>query len=447
MLKLSKYNFFQKRSDGSFLAYNGISGALAIMTPENFEVYRRISEKLSNGPEPTFDAQEQELLKQLEYANFAYEGGYDEVDKLYFIHHASRFDDANVGLVIAPTMACNMACEYCYESNKNGRMDASTVESILTFLEMRKGRAKGVRVSWYGGEPLLAMDIIEDLSESFIEMGAECEFDYSAYIISNGVLLNRENVDRLVELKVDGAQITLDGPAELHDQKRPLKNGRSSFETIIENLKYASTRLATTIRVNIDRNTTRETITRLLDQLEEAGLKDNVDVYFGLIEPLSTACANVTETCFNMAEYSRIETEFFKLLFERVFRVDKLPAPVGNHCITQSISGFVMDHEGYLYRCYNHIGDHSLSMGKIHNNIDYFNENFLKIFRFDPFAVQQCRECDILPICMGGCPSRRCEQDIPEEDLCASWKHNLPQMLEVIALSKQQQMQRASKEA
>jgi uncharacterized protein len=447
MIRISRYNFFQERPDGSLLAYNAISGALAVMTEENFNAYRRIEEKVRQDPNPVFDSQERDLLKQLEYASFVYTGDYDEIDKLYFMHHAARFDDANVGLVIAPTMACNMACEYCYEANKKGRMDAATIESILDFVERRKGRAASVGVTWYGGEPLLAVDVIKDLSESLIDTGEEYGFKYSAFIITNGYLLSRQNVDELVALNVTGTQITLDGPADVHNRKRPLKNGRGSYETIIDNMKYASAKLDTTVRVNIDRNTTGETISMMLDDLENAGLRERINIYFGLIEPLSSACANITDNCFNMFEYSKIETEFFRLLFDRGFRVDKLPSPVSNHCITQSVSGFVMDHEGYLYRCYNHIGDRSLSMGTIHDSIDYYNHNFLNLFRFDPFAEAQCRECDILPICMGGCPSRRCEQDTPDEDLCASWKHNLPQMLEIIALSKQQQMQAAQRES
>jgi uncharacterized protein len=446
MIKLSRYNFFQKRDDGTILAYNATSGALAVMTPENYDVYQSIEQKLKSGPEPTFDPAEQQLLKQLEYANFVYSGDYDEIDRLYFIHHAARFDDANIGLVMAPTMACNMACEYCYESNKKGRMNAETIEAVLSFLERYKGRAKGVQVSWYGGEPLLAMDIIEDLSESIIDMSEEFDFKYSAYIISNGCLLDEETVDKLVAMHVTGAQITLDGPGGMHNKKRPLKNGRDSYRTIIENLKYAATKLETTVRVNIDKNISVDKISEMLDDLDAAGLRENINIYFGLIEPLSSACGNITDNCFNMTEYSKIETKFFQLLFDRGFKVEKLPSPVSNHCVTQSIAGFVMDHEGYLYRCFNHIGDGTLSMGKIHDDINYYHHNFLNMFGFDPFGRQECRECDILPICMGGCPSRRGEQNMPDEELCASWKHNLPQMLDIIALSKQQQILASQKE-
>ena len=104
MRRVSKYNLFQKRKDGSRLAYNAISGALAVMSEENYQTYRRIERKISTDSAPVFEPEEQELLKQLEYASFVYSGDYDEIDKLYFIHHASRYDESNVGLVIAPTI-------------------------------------------------------------------------------------------------------------------------------------------------------------------------------------------------------------------------------------------------------------------------------------------------------------------------------------------------------
>ncbi len=447
MVKLSNYNHFQERPDGSYLAYNAISGALAIMTKENYGVYNSIKRKLNENSNPDLTVEEKELYKQLEYANFIYSGDYDELDRLYFMHHLARYDSSSVGLVLAPTMACNMACEYCYEANKKGRMTAETIEAILKYIEKNAGKVNDVSLTWYGGEPLLAFDIIEDLSRSLIDLSEERKLKYSSYIITNGYLLNRDTVDKLVKLRVDGAQITLDGPARMHNKKRPLKNGQSSYERILENMVYASTKMRVSIRVNIDKSYDVDIISEMLEDLDKTGLRERVRIYFGLIEPATSACANISDNCFDIADYSRIETEFFKLIFDKGFVVEKLPSPTSNYCVAQSISGFVMDHEGNLYRCFNHIGDPEHAMGNIRNNISYYNENFFKLFRFDPFTKEQCRSCGILPICMGGCPSRRVEQDISDEDVCSSWKHNLPQMLEIIALSRQRQLASAKKES
>jgi uncharacterized protein len=182
-------------------------------------------------------------------------------------------------------------------------------------------------------------------------------------------------------------------------------------------------------------------IIEMLNDFKQAGLQNKIKIYFGLLEAISTACAAIADDCFNVADYSKIETNFFKILLNNDFAVTKLPSPIGNYCVAQAISGFVMDHEGYLYQCFNYVGDKKHAVGNIKDKINYFNKNFLHLFKFDPFMRSDCRECNILPICMGGCPARRLDRDdVDEAESCSSWKHNLPQMLDIIARSRQQQM-------
>jgi len=71
---------------------------------------------------------------------------------------------------------------------------------------------------------------------------------------------------RLAAVGVTGAQITLDGPAEIHDRRRKLHNGKETFDRIIRKLKEIKDILKILVRVNID--------------------KDNFDAAFGLVEIL-----------------------------------------------------------------------------------------------------------------------------------------------------------------
>jgi len=416
------------------------------MTSENYKMYRAIEERSIKEGKPSFSSEEQDLINQLQYGRFINAGDHDEREELNFWHMSSRFDKTTLGLVIAPTMACNMACEYCYEANKKGRMSATIIESILNHVEENGKVLEHVDIGWYGGEPLLAMDIIEDITESMIDLGEEHKFQYTSSMISNGYLLTRENVDKLRDLKVSMIQVTIDGPARLHNRKRPLKNGRESYETILENLKYAGTKMAIGLRVNIDKDFDDGIIEEMLEELKQAGLQDRVGIYFGLLEPATSACANIAESCFNNVEFSKKEIGFYRLLLEHGFRIEKLPSPVRTFCIAQDINAFVIDPEGELYKCFNYVGDKSKSMGNIRFDIDYMNENFMKLFRFNAFYDEGCRVCPILPVCMGGCPSRRADRDVKKEELCESWKHNLAEMLEIIALSRQQQAKVAAKE-
>jgi uncharacterized protein len=442
MSKLSRFNHFQPWRDGYHIAYNAMSGAVALMTDENFEVYHRIAEKLASGTEPDFTDQEKELFKQLEYGHFLRKDTVDEIESLKFRHNMDRYDRTVLGLVLAPTLACNMACEYCYEANKKGRLSPQMIEKIVEFVEKRAPGIAGLETSWYGGEPLLAMDIIEDLTSTFMDLSEEYKFEYGASMISNGYLLSPKTTDRLVEQKIRSIQITLDGPGRIHNVKRPRKNGKPSFETIIKNIQYAVDKIAVGIRVNVDQSFTPGIIKELLQELIDAGVHEKVGLYFGQLEASTTVCSNISESCYETADFSKIEIEYYRLLLENNFRIDRLPSPMSTFCMAQVINSFLIDPDGDIYKCFNHVGEKEKKMGNIANEIDYRDPNFLHLFRFLPFEDETCNSCDFLPICMGGCPSRRSDRNMKGEQLCDSWRHNLEPMLEIIAMSRQQQQKK-----
>ncbi len=446
MPKLSQYNHFQPWQDGYYIAYNATTGAVALMTSENYAGYQELTTKLDSATAPVLNEEEQTLLRQLQYGRFVIPDHIDENWELKFKHNLDRYDRSGLGLVIAPTLACNMNCGYCYEGNKKGRMSAEVVEAIVDFVEKQAPGLRTVDVSWYGGEPLLAMDIIEDLTETLLDMAEEYKFNYVSSMITNGYLLTPPIVDKLAESKVGVVQITLDGPARMHDRKRPLKNGQGSFHTIVNNLTYAVTRLAVTVRVNIDKSFHEADIVELLDELRRVGVHERVSVYFGQLEPATDVCSSISESCYETLHFSEAEVAYHRQLLERQFRIKKLPAPVSTFCMAQHLNTHLIDPEGNLYRCFNQVGDVSKSYGNIRNEIDFQHPNFTNLFNFDPFSDKACGECDLLPVCMGGCPSRRIEQDLSEGELCHSWKHNLRPMLEIIARSRQQQAAPAVKE-
>lgn len=439
MPQLSAYNHFFPYRDGYYLAYNALTGAVGLMTAEHYATYHRLVEKLGvNGNEYT--AAETELLNQLRHGEFVYDDATDQRDWLKFRYRRARHDQTSMGLIIAPTLACNMACPYCYEGHKAGRMSPRVVESLIAFVEKRSANLRDLQISWYGGEPLLAMDVIEDISESMMELAREHKFTYGGSIITNGYLLTRETVDRLVGLRVMSAQVTLDGPAATHDQKRPLKNGGKSFSVIVENLKYAADRMRISIRVNVDKNSRPELGSELGAELTAAGLRDKVSVYFGMIEPATQACASNSENCFESKAFSENEVLLTHELMNQGFRAEKLPGPILNFCFGQLSNSFLIDPEGEMYRCFNYVGDKTKSMGNITQEVDYHHPEFVRIYDFDPFEVDACRECSILPICLGACPARRSDRTLEAEDYCDAWKFNLGPMLELIARSRQQEM-------
>lgn len=439
MSKISRYNHFQQWQGGYRIAFNAFTGALALMTEDNFQTYQKLAAKLSNGNSaPILTDAERELLQQLEHGRFVHPNDCNELQALKFTHGSARFDRTALALIVAPTLACNMACPYCFENNKRGKMTPEIADQIGEFVSRQAKTLTQLDLTWYGGEPLLAMDVIEKLSQRFIRLGSEQQFTYRASIITNGYLLDRDTVDTLVDLKVGVCQVTLDGPARLHNVRRPLKNGKESFRTIVDNLKYAAGKLVLSVRVNIDRSIRSADVAELLAELKAAGLQQRISVNFGMIEPSSATCAAVAEACYEIADFSQVEIDFYRQLLDNGYRVEKLPSPCAVFCMAQLVNAFLVDPDGNLYRCWNYVGDPAKTMGHIRDKIDYQNANFVNLFAVDPFADPLCCDCDLLPVCMGGCPSNRADRGLTGEQACQSWKHNLSPMLEIIARSRSQ---------
>src|SRR5262245_26459110 len=73
--------------------------------------------------------------------------------------------DTELHLILLPTEACNFRCVYCYESFAYGRMEPWVVQGVKNLLSNRVANLDQLKISWFGGEPLLALDIIESIHE------------------------------------------------------------------------------------------------------------------------------------------------------------------------------------------------------------------------------------------------------------------------------------------
>ena len=84
--------------------------------------------------------------------------------------------------------------KYCYEKFENIKMSRETEIAIVEFTEklLSESTFKSLHVSWFGGEPLLGLKTIKNLSKKFISICFQNGLDYSASITTNGYLLMNE---------------------------------------------------------------------------------------------------------------------------------------------------------------------------------------------------------------------------------------------------------------
>jgi uncharacterized protein len=150
---------------------------------------------------------------------------------------ARSLSNDSLHLILLPTEACNFRCTYCYEDFKYARMEPQVVEGVKNLLSRRAPGLVSLTLSWFGGEPLLARDIMEDILEHARTLASEfpaiaCTSD----VTTNAYALRRPLFERLLDLGVTQYQISFDGPQSSHDRKRVLANGRGTFERVWSNV-------------------------------------------------------------------------------------------------------------------------------------------------------------------------------------------------------------------
>ncbi|MGK9233239.1 radical SAM protein [Inquilinus limosus] len=164
----------------------------------------------------------------------------------------ATLDPSLFELIILPTEQCNFRCKYCYEDFALHRMTPEIVSAIKSLIDVRAHDMRTFNLSWFGGEPLMASDVVLDISEHARAVCAARGIRYHGSMTTNGYLLTDRLQAQLVAAGVTSFQISLDGDEDLHDASRPLVSGRGTHRKIMENIHSAlSSDRAFTITVRL----------------------------------------------------------------------------------------------------------------------------------------------------------------------------------------------------
>ena len=335
---------------------------------------------------------------------------FDERAALESMGRAACASAREIRLTICPTMGCNFDCPYCFEDHRRGEMQAEVQDDVVALAErmINASGSKNIRVTWFGGEPLLAPRIIESLSERLLALTEEHGGTYHAGIITNGYLLTQDIVDMLWRCKVDGCQITIDGLGSAHDATRHLAGGGATFDRITANLRNLKIPFKINIRHNVHEGNRNEV--DALKQFIEDLAKESGNNLFYYPAPVSGSPVadergkQVNLLCSSNASEIGIRQE------ARRFQPGR-----GHYCGANTLFTVGIDENGSLFKCWESAGVDGLSFGNAHdwNPTDPLNtasnpDNLTKYLNTAlPTADEECRQCVWLPLCVGGCPHRR----------------------------------------
>lgn len=344
-------------------------------------------------------------------AGFAVEDHVDEVAAVAQVFNGARQSRYSPHLTVAPTLDCNFGCPYCFESHIKGVMTPAVQERLIAFTEWLAdtvGAGAELSVSWFGGEPLMGLPVIRRLSRHFLAMRLDGRIDgYTADIITNGYGLTPKVCEILEACEVSQAQVTLDGPAEIHDTRRFLKRGHgATFDRIVANLHNLPDSVRIAIRMNVDR-TNMASAAALFEALEAGGIIGRVAVDLSPVENFSAGPA--APDVLSPREFADFKAKMVALSDARGWPLAATPPgpSMAAVCQVDSLNSFVVSAKGELFKCWAELENGGVAVGHLEDRESWSALPKMPLTERDPFDDPECTSCALLPTCMGSCPKLR----------------------------------------
>lgn len=437
MLAVSRYTLHTS-ADRHHYFFNTLSGASLVLDDAHYTTLRAVLDKT---PEDLHSAAERGIGELMLQSGLLVEASTDELAAALTQYDDRRHATDTMSVVITPTLSCNMSCFYCYQDRESTeRLSTGDAGAIVGFIGERLAANGRLDVTWFGGEPLLALPFVTAVSRELIALAAARGASYGARVISNCYHLDEAAIAMLEQCAVDRIQVTFDGPQQIHDRVRRSLDAAAgsrtgSFARIVDNLRQACRHFTIVARVNVtERNVDR--VPELIDQLAEAGLHDALAaIYFAPAYSYTTTALKVSYAPrpgvhLRMQSFAETEVVLLRHAAARGFTL-RNPLQAGYAgCIAVQENGFVIDANGDIKKCTNDVSRPDTALASLRPHDGDFAAAYTASYdAFRPESDAGCRDCQLLPVCYSACPQRSMLSDEDRRDKCPSHKYNWRQTL------------------
>lgn len=417
-------------SDDVFLM-NTFTDAQIIVSREVADLLDRVA---TDGPGARRSAEDEATLSTLAEHGFVVPTQAEERQRLEAFFRDVREDTTQMKLTVLTTLQCNFACDYCFQGDHGDhnkfaqKMTLETAARACEWTEERLDvlRPKSLVLAFFGGEPLLNLPVVYYMAERLWASCRERGVRLVINVITNGLLLTEEVVDRLTPYGLNGVKVTLDGDRDTHNRMRPLRGGQGTFDKIMRNVAAVAHKCRITIGGNFD-ETSVDSYPALLDFLREQEFADKLaKVAFkpiirepkpqqpkGIIpltavgadnRPLNGTCMTTAGSGASGCDGCGLLTEKMSVLREET-KARGFATSDGVHmgpCEIHAKHAYTMGPDGALYACPGFTGDPTQSTGHIDGRRESWRERAAS--KFEQIAAwRECDGCPFVPVCAGGC--------------------------------------------
>jgi uncharacterized protein len=409
--KPSRFNVHTGAPDGSVILHNTFTGHTCVIPAAGAG---RVAGYLSRkGFEGTLD----KLGAYLFDSGYLLDASVDEAVKWDVTYANLHYRSDVLRLVLLANEDCNFRCVYCSQPFQHGTMTPAVRTGIRRYFENHVAKLRYVGVGWFGGEPLLGYEAIEELAPFFQESCKKYDVAFQSNITTNGYLLTPERSRNMIRWGVQHFQITIDGMPEDHNRKRVLKDGGPTFDRIMENvaaMRCHEEPFSVRLRVNFDRDNVGHLEAFFELVKERLGGDTRFQIAFNAVGrwngPQDSKLDVITCGILDRQKSLRESARDLGIPFETCMsnaRAGRILCHASNAC------GFTIGADGRILKCTNHavIPEDLNTIGKVLEDGAFQIDQDLHRKWFAPYYLydSECKKCFYLPVCRGGliCPAAR----------------------------------------
>ena len=349
-------------------------------------------------------------------------------------------------IMIVPDTVCNFACKYCYLGTSTDKAKKTDiVQDFINYANRLLDQGYYInQVLIHGSEvtalPVEKVDKLLDVIQEY--------YDTFSYIISFNntrisnnyvhVKTNAYNLDKFLDTFIKhnvGISCSIDVPFRMHDKYRVHKNGKTTSEKTLHNLKllidsgYKYYGLSTTC--------TQEHIQDIdefiqdLTTLENMGLDMNNKFYIMFVYDSKATRNNINA---NMPDQDTM-VEFYREINKRLAgttmelgaRLTWFKEFVSGHYCTEALNcgdRLSIHPNGETYICHRNVnGDSRYNTGNIFKNslqeLENIGKQKIQDLENSLDLHPDCLECEHFHRCMVGCPIERLDGGLTKRYTCA----------------------------
>lgn len=427
-MEASYYNVMVPLPDGGTIAYNVRWQTMLELDAGDYAVFESLCQgcPCPEGHEGLRDA--------LVESGLLVDSAEIEADEILYQSNQYRYNTKTLDLTIMPTRSCNCVCDYCYVTKRPGKMTRETQDLIMDFIRecYEDAPFKKLRISWYGGEPLLAIDVMESLSARMIAFCDERDVRYHGHVLTNGLLADDDMCARLVEkCGIVSIMPTISGNGRMHEWQRPARDGREYFDEFLANID-SMLAAGMLVRPNyvVNHNNFEECNCLSKELCHKEGMSTRLTRTFayGREGMVLKDGEGTPIDLFDRPEFSPYYARFFREQRLGAEGYEELLRPQPLYCAAWVNRQYYIDERGSAYACMIDMDHPEYVLFNLADRAQGGNAGNparkSAYMKMEPARERECRRCPVLPICQGGCAYWR----LLDDDVC----HDLKDCIEEV---------------